>query len=162
MQPKPTPDELELRAHVARGSFESEVGRKWSSVRLDWPFVHVAVFARPIDGKPDRFWFRFDCTNYPVDMPTARPWDAQLDAPLAQSQWPGGDSIVTGVFRPTDWRDDALYLPCDRIAATTHDANWVNAGPAHLRWTSDSDITQYLNEIHTLINSAGYTGPRSA
>lgn len=157
-----TPDERELREHLSRGSFESEIERKWCSPKLNWPFLYIAVFARPIEGAPDRYWFRFNCANYPCDPPTAQPWDISLDVPLPPAQWPGGNSVITGIFRPTDWRADALYLPCDRIAVTTHDANWVATGPAHLRWDADKDITVYLNEIHTLINSTGYSGPRGA
>ena len=162
MQVGQTPDELELREHLSRGSFESEIERKWSEPKVKWPHLFISVFARHIEGAPKQYWFRFDCTNYPADPPIGVPWDISIDQPLAPSLWPGGNIVVTGVFRPTEWRADALYLPCDRIAVTTHDASWVATGPAHLRWTRNSDITLYLNEIHSIINSTGYTGPRGA
>ena len=158
-----TPAERMLREHLANGVFSSEIGRKWGRAKLDWPHVYIAVLAAAREGAPDRYWLKFECTNYPNDAPTAVPWDMFLDAALPVSKWPGGTGSVHAVFRPKEWRADALYLSCDRIAIQAHpdQKDWGQRVPG-LAWDATKDITLYLNEVYSLLHSESYTGLFSA
>jgi hypothetical protein len=151
------PDERALRADLAAGAFQlgMHLGH-WRLGTIDWPLVHFAISAAPRDGSPDEFWFRFDCTGYSLDAPTARPWDNEANQPLPFNRWPGGASRVPAVFRP-GWKDGTcLYLPCDRVSAAGHN-NWPAEHPS-LQWTSSRGIVLYLNALHSLLNSSDYTG----
>ncbi len=155
------PDERALRADLAAGPFHlGEWLGRWRLGKIDWPFAQIAVVAAERPGSPPEWWFRFDCAGYPQQAPTARPWDAETDRPLAFPRWPGGKARVPAVFR-TDWMDGtALYLPCDRVASAGHEA-W-RTQHASLIWAPARGIVLYLNELHALLNSSDYTGVRSA
>lgn len=153
-------DEQVFRSHLEAGPFQSGVSRgKWRLLAVDWPIAVIAVTAEPRDGAPTEYFLRFDCANYPQDAPTARPWDSLQNCPLEPSRWPGGQLRVPAVFRP-EWKPDALYLPCDRIAMADHDP-WRTQYP-WLVWSATSDITLYLGAVHELLNSSDYTGLRSS
>ncbi len=127
---------------------------------IDWPVVYIAVAAAERVGSPPEWWFRFDCSGYPQQPPTARPWDAEANQPLPARRWPTGRSRVPAVFRP-DWKDGTcLYLPCDRIAAAGHE-NWRTEHPS-LIWSPGRGVVLYLEELHALLNSSDYTGVRNA
>ena len=53
----------------------------WRIVRLTWPIIEVEITALRA-GAPDINGFRFDCTGYPQEPPTARPWLPATGAPL--------------------------------------------------------------------------------
>lgn len=153
-----TPDERAFRAHVAGGAFLRGVAReRWRLVSVAWPHAVAAVAAAPRTGSPSEYGFRFELTNYPQTPPTAQPWDLERDAPLAAARWPTGRNRLAGAFNP-GWNAAALYLPCDRLAITGHDA-WHTQHP-HMIWSPAGDITQYLRILHELLTSADYTGAR--
>lgn len=154
------PDERALRADVAAAPFllGVHVGH-WQVGAIDWPFVNIAVFAAARANAPSEWWFRFDCSGYPQQAPTARPWDVATSGPLPGCRWPGGKTRIPAVFRP-DWKEGiCLYLPCDRVAAAGHDA-WRVDHPA-LIWSPSRGIVLYLGELHALLNSSDYTGVRN-
>jgi hypothetical protein len=149
------PDERALRADVAKASFRlAQAEGRWRLLRIEWPIVVIAVTAR--DGR--EFALRFDCSGYPANAPTARPWNADGDAPLAFELWPGSlGGRVKAVFR-TDWKDGtALYLPCDRVSREGHD-NWRQETPTMI-WRPERGIVQYLEIVHELLNCADYQSP---
>lgn len=155
------PDERALREDLAAAPFRlgEQVGR-WRSGEIDWPGVHIGVSAAPRANAPSEWWFRFDCTGYPQQAPTARPWDIHGNQPLPGARWPGGRSRIPAVFRP-DWKDGCcLYLPCDRVAFAGHDA-WRVEHPS-LMWSPTKGIVLYLGELYALFNSSDYTGVRHA
>jgi hypothetical protein len=132
----PLPDEQAFLDEVAEGSFQLAVhlGR-WRVDRITWPIVEVEITAAPRSGAPDTYGFRFDCTGYPQDPPTARPWLPATRAPLPFGLWPAGARRVSAVFR-TDWYNGTcLYAPCDRMSIAgranwrqEHDHCWVQIG----------------------------------
>lgn len=155
----PHPDEQAFLDEVAEGSFQLAVylGR-WHIVRITWPIVEVEITAASRAGAPDTYGFRFDCTGYPQNPPTARPWLPATDAPLPSDLWPAGARRVSAVFRP-DWQNGScLYAPCDRISIAGH-ANWHQEHAAYI-WRPEKGLQQYLEFLHELLNSADYTGVR--
>jgi hypothetical protein len=154
------PDERALHADLARGPFQLGVClNRWRLGAIEWPLVHVAVAAAERPNAPGEWWFRFDCTGYPQDAPTARPWNPDTNQALPANRWPAGSSRVPSVFRP-DWKDGTcLYLPCDRLSAAGHD-NWRTDHPA-LVWSPARGIVLYLTELSALLNSSDYTGVRN-
>lgn len=155
------PDERALRADLAAGSFLLGVAqRRWRLVEIRWPVVQIAVSAASRPGAPEEWFFRFDCSGYPQEAPTARPCAPESDQPIPTKRWPGGRSRVPAVFRP-DWKEGTcLYLPCDRVSAPGH-AEWGTQHPA-LMWSPSRGIVLYLEELHALLNSSDYSGVRSA
>ena len=154
------PDERAFFADVAAGPFQLGVFQgRWRLGPIEWPLVYIAVAAAERNGAPREWWFRFDCSGYPQEAPTARPWDMDAKQPLPAPRWPGGRSRVPAVFRP-DWRDGVcIYLPCDRVAAAGHE-NWRNDHPS-LIWSPARGNMLYLQELHALLNSSDYTGLRN-
>ena len=102
------PDAQAFLDEVADGAFELAVylGR-WRIVRIAWPIVEIEVTAAPRSGAPDAYGFRFDCTGYPQDPPTARPWLLANDTALPFALWPAGSrrySARTGRTGPACMR----------------------------------------------------------
>ena len=155
------PDEEAFRADVTAGVFLLGSHRqRWRLGEVEWPFACIAISSVVRSGAPDEWWFRFDCSGYPAQAPTARPWDAATNAPLPFNRWPTGRARVPAVFRP-DWKDGTcLYLPCDRVSAAGHNG-WRLEHPS-LMWSPPRGIVLYLEELHALLNSSDYTGARSA
>ena len=123
---------------------------------MSWPHAVFAVLAA--DGI--EYGLRFECTNYPRTPATARPWDFELDAPLAIEKWPTGRQRIPLAFNP-DWKNGScLYLPCDRVSIEGH-ANWHNEHP-NLLWNPDLGVVHYLRLVHDLLNSGDYGGRRAA
>jgi hypothetical protein len=153
------PDERALRADFAGGPFLLGCARKrWRLGGISWPFVMIAVAGAPCPGAPDEWWFRFECSGYPQQAPTARPWDSETGVPLPTDRWPAGRSRVPAVFRP-DWKGGVcLYIPCDRESFAGHEA-WRVDHPA-LMWSPARGIALYLEALHELLNSSDYTGAR--
>ncbi len=154
------PDERILRAHLAGGEFRLGVADgRWRLISLKRPYLWLAVRAEARPAAPEEYTFRFDFTNYPHDALTACPWDLGANTAAPSAQWPGGVGRVGLAFNP-GWRQDALYLPCDRIARIGHDA-WLTENPEYL-WSADKDITFYLDIIYDYLHSGQYTGLRCA
>jgi hypothetical protein len=154
-------DESVFLDHIKGGPFQSGVVRgRWRLISVDWPHVIIAISASPRPNAPLEYALRFDLQNYPQSAPTARPWDIEHNAPLADNKRPHGVSRVFMAFR-TDWKNGiALYLPCDREAIEGHDA-WRTQHPAMI-WNQNEEITLYLRIVHELLNSSDYTGTRSS
>jgi hypothetical protein len=153
-------DESVFLDHIERGPFQSGVARhRWRLIMIDWPYVIIAVSAADRPNAPSEYVLQFNLQNYPQSAPTARPWDMERNAPLADGKRPHGISRVSKAFR-TDWKNGiALYLPCDREAIEGHDA-WRTQHPAMI-WDPNEGITLYLRIVHELLNSSDYTGTRS-
>lgn len=154
------PDERSLRADVAAGPFQLGVCQgRWKLGAIEWPFTFIAITSGERPNAPAEWWFRFDCSGYPDQAPTAIPWDEAAKQPLPGSRWPGGRSRIPAVFRP-DWQNGrCLYLPCDRIAAAGHE-KWRNDHPS-LIWSPARGIVMYVQELYALLNSSDYTGVRN-
>lgn len=155
----PLPDEQAFMDEVAEGGFQLAVHRgRWRIARIAWPIVEVEVAAAPRPGAPDTYGFRFDCSGYPKDPPTARPWQSATNVALPFSLWPAGDRRVSAVFR-TDWYNGTcLYAPCDRMSIAGH-ANWHQDHAAYI-WHPEKGLQQYLEFLHELLNSVDYRGVR--
>ncbi len=155
----PRPDEQAFLDEVAEGSFQLAVhlGR-WRVVCINWPIAEIEIAAAPRKGAPDAYGFRFDCTGYPQDPPTARPWLSANSSPLPFGQWPTGARRVSAVFRP-DWHSGTcLYAPCDRMSIIGH-TNWPQEYAAYI-WKPEKGLQQYLEFLHELLNSVDYKGVR--
>ncbi|MGH2442706.1 MAG: DUF7665 family protein [Chloroflexota bacterium] len=161
-----SPDQEELRVFLESAEFLNGVDRaRWALAKVDWsedwPCVFIRVSAKVRAGfeqtDPSHYMFRFDCANYPIDAPTACPWDSATNAALDRSQWPAGGRVSTA-FNP-DWKPHALYLPCDREAMPGHEG-WKTQFPDWW-WTRSKNLGLYLRVIHELLHSADYSGPRS-
>ncbi|MGO8714490.1 MAG: hypothetical protein ACLPP9_09660 [Smithella sp.] len=154
-------DESVFLDHIKGGPFQSGVAReRWRLISIHWPYAVISVSASPRPNAPSEYALRFNLQNYPQSAPTARPWDTDLNAPLADNKRPHGVSRVSMAFR-TDWKNGiALYLPCDREAIEGHDP-WRTQHPAMI-WDQNEGITLYLRIVHELLNSSDYTGTRSS
>ncbi len=151
--------EVLFREDLGGGAFAAGEDRGyWKVESIAFPVAVISVAAALRPGAPDAYALRLDLTGYP-GPPTAQFWDTASDAPLDRSLWPGGGLRVSTAFNP-DWRTDALYIPFDRLAREGHD-KWPTQYPQHV-WDPAGDITQYLELVRDLLNSAGYTGVRGA
>ncbi len=156
------PDEDTFRAHLAEGAFQSGVDRgRWRLLSITWPIAIIAVAAAEREGTPDEFAFRFELSNYPAQVPTARPWNPETNAPLDAAKWPNGVNRVQGAFNPGYKNGTCLYLPCDREAFDNGHQAWRTQHPEMI-WTASSDITHYLRIIYDLLQSRDYKGIRSS
>jgi|SRR5581483_5452562 len=151
------PDERTFRKHVAGGPFQAGVDRgDWRLISIDWPHAIIAVAAPPRAHAPAEVALRFELSDYPQQLPTAQPWDANAKAPLPDALWPIGDR-VSQVFNP-NWNRSALYIPCDRLALAGHEA-WLTQHPAHA-WNATRDITHYLRVVREVLREPSYAGVR--
>ena len=151
-------DEKVFREHISAGPFQSgEANGRWRLLDINWPQVFIVIVAAERDNAPSEYTFRFDCCDYPATSPTAQPWDWVQQSPLSHDKWPGGSGRVQVAFNP-GWNDQALYLPCDRLALIGHE-NWRTQHPDMI-WSRDKDITFYLRIIYDLLHSSTYSGVR--
>ena len=150
-----------LEQDLAAATYRSgEIAGKWQHLSTSWPYVFISVAAEARPGAPDSYSFRFDCTGYRQTPPTARPWDASSNRPLAFPKWPAGRSLIPAVFRP-DWKEGTcLYIPCDRLSIDGH-GDWINKYPNRI-WQPKRGIVCYLEQLHDLLNQSDYSGLRSA
>lgn len=124
----------------------------------EWPVRILRVQSAAREGAPDRFFLRLDLEGYRTASPTGTFWDLNTGAALIAEKRPKGkkDSRCAKVFR-TDWEGGgAFYHPYDRVAATGH-PQWITEQPS-LIWGSNHTIVDYLEEIHSLLNSGDYLG----
>lgn len=144
--------------HVESASFQIGVDEgKWGindndNSRSHWPYEYIWIKASPKENCPDKYYFRFELSNYPGQAPTACPWDNTTGMRLESSKWPSG-GIVSSVFNP-NWNANALYAPCDRMAMPGHDS-WKGQHP-NLWWKSEFTIVVYLEFLYGLLNSKDY------
>ena len=146
-----------FRDDVAGACFCAGADRGYWRLRsIAWP--HAVVEVAPAESPLGPKWFAllFDLAGYP-EAPTARFWDVEADGPLRPDRWPAGGDRITRAFNP-GWRQDALYLPVDRLALEGHDG-WRVQHAAYI-WDSGRDITQYLRLVHELLNDGSYCGVR--
>jgi len=124
---------------------------------LVWPKAVLWVAVAQRENTPQRFYLVLDLDNYRAVAPTGPFWDMGTKSALPITKWPKGKSgsRVAKVFR-TDWKDNALYHPYDRVAADSH-KQWKTE-QSHLIWDSQHTIVDYLTEIHGLLNSGDYIG----
>lgn len=154
------PDQKLFCEHINSASFQIGVDRgKWNVTTnelndLTWPYVVIWIKAIEKDGFPNKYYFRFDITNYPEQAPTACPWNFEKSMRLEFDKWPKGGR-VTNVFN-TGWNNgNSLYCPCDRLAQPNHEQQWTTQFPK-LWWKSDFTIVVYLEFIYGLLNSTDY------
>lgn len=155
----PDPDERTFRRHLVGARFRAGVDRgDWRLVSDEWAWPHplIAVSAAPRVGGPGEVTLRFTVDGYPATAPTAAPWDAQANAPLAPQLWPSGGRTSLA-FNP-GWNASAIYIPCDRLAISGHDP-WLQLHRGYV-WAPGKDIVDYLLIIHDLLHSHGYAGVR--
>ncbi len=152
------PDQQMLEQHIKGGAFQDGVSRGWWRViESNWPHVWIVVSAIERPQSPSKYVFRFECSNYPQDAPTAVPWDLLSKCVLARDFWPAGERHVNTVFRP-DWKTTALYLAVDRVALQDH-PNWKTEYPK-TAWNARKEITHYLGLVHDYLHSPDYRGTR--
>ena len=122
-----------------------------------WPQVILWIAAAVREGAPERFYFFLDAAGYRSVPPTGTFWDPGAKSALDVAKRPKGKpgSRFAMVFR-TGWNNAALYHPFDRVAAQSH-PQWATEQP-HLIWTADHTISDYLAEVHPLLNSGDYLG----
>jgi hypothetical protein len=151
------PDRLLLEQDLAAPEFRcGEIEARWRHVATRWPFAIFAVSAAERPRSPAEYGFRFECSGYRQNPPTAQPWDLGADAPLPANRWPNGRSIVPSVFRPKWKEGKCLYLPCDRISIDGHE-KWRHDHPSRL-WQPSRGIVCYLEQVYELLNQGDYTG----
>lgn len=155
------PDHRVLFEHLSGPLFLlGERNGRWRFIRIEWPYLFVAVTAAARPAGPPEYVFRFECTGYPRVPATGCIWDIGASGPLPVARWPSGRNRVPAAFRP-DWQNGTcLYLPCDRQSITGHDA-WRTQHPS-MCWSEQRGIVSYLEVVHELLNSNDYTGARSA
>ena len=153
------PDQRALQAFLSSGAFQlGETLGRWTFIKLDWPFLYIAIAAAKRDNAPEDYLFRFNCDGYPRQAPTGGPWDLEEDKILGFALWPIGGEVFNSVFR-TDWHEGAcLYLPCDRVSAQGHTA-WPAQNPESI-WQPTKGLMLYLDRVHELLHSSGYKGMR--
>jgi hypothetical protein len=155
------PDERTFRSHLGGARFRAGVDRgDWRLTTDEWVWPHpiIAVGAAARSESPEEVALRFTVDGYPTLAPTSAPWDPEKDQPLPHELWPAGDRVSLA-FNP-GWNENALYIPCDRLAIAGHDG-WLEQHKAYL-WNPSRDICDYLRVIHDLLHSSGYTGVRRA
>lgn len=151
-----SPDEQAFRSHLRLPPYlaGAEAGR-WLLLQLQWPIAFIAVHAAARENSPDAFVLRFDLDGYPQIAPTAGPWDFFTGGLLTEAGRPKGERV--GLAFRTNWESGrALYIPCDRVALTSH-TNWPTQYPTWT-WDSSKQISFYLRLVFQLLNDPDYTG----
>ena len=154
-----SPSQRLLEADLQSAEFRNGVLKGyWDMVAQDWPQVILWIRAAPRKDASDRYYVALNLDGYRSSAPTGTFWDSETNKMLDIAKRPKGkeNSRFAKVFR-TDWEEGrAFYHPYDRRAADSHN-NWRNQQP-HLVWTSNHTIVDYLEEIHSLLNSDEYIG----
>jgi hypothetical protein len=153
------PDNAMFDLHMKQADFQIGIDEgMWgianeNSCYSEWPYIYIWIKAKEKPNSPERYFFRFDLSNYPSSAPTACPWDFEGKCRLESNKWPRGSRFVSNTFNPT-WNQTALYAPCDRIAMAGHEG-WKDQFP-ELWWQASFKITVYLNFLFRLLNSSDY------
>jgi hypothetical protein len=155
--PVMAPDERAFRADLDAEPFLVGVALgSWHLVDPGWPFPVIAVAAAHRSGAPSEFNLRFDLTGYPMNAPTATPWDTTAHAALPTDHRPAGRR-PSAVFRRDGWNHgEGLYAPYDRLAMNGHQ-NWEAEFP-HLWWRPEYDITFYLQQVYDILHDEDFIG----
>jgi hypothetical protein len=139
--------ELSLfRAHLEEAHFMAGVDAgRWTLLKGEdlsqWPHCRLELRCDPKFSAEGRVVLRFNLDGYPANAPTAQPWDADSNLPLAHARWPNGSGHINSIFKP-GWNPAALYMPCDRLAMPGHEG-WKDTYPQWW-WTPKHTITTYL------------------
>jgi hypothetical protein len=160
------PDQRLFEADLASAEFRAGVQKGyWGLPGADilpeqptWPLRIVWVGAASRTEAPNRFYLRLDLADYRTVPPTGTFWDLRTGTMLEAAKRPKGKNgtRVAKVFR-TDWEGgQAFYHPYDRVAAKGHQ-QWTTE-QSSLIWDSNHTIIDYLEEIHSLLNSGDYIG----
>ena len=156
------PDVLGFNRHVNNGDFQLAAQQgKWGIVNNDserptWPFTIIWVSASPRENSPEKYYFRFELTNYPSDPPDICIWNHETNTPLEAEFRPKGVEDAKMLFR-TDWENGLhLYAPYERKGLSTH-GNWPNEYP-DMCWKAGDSIVKALENIHYTLNSKDYHG----
>lgn len=153
------PDEALFRAHLDEAAFRSGADRgRWGwptgKPSIEWPRCILWVQSEARFAESGQVHLRFNVDGYPAQAPTAQPWDVATNQMLALASWPTGPGNVSKVFRPSGWKTEALYAPCDRVAMVGHEA-WKTTH-AYWWWTPDRSIAHYLEFVHHCLNPLDY------
>lgn len=148
-------DQALFHAHLEGIPFRSGLDRgRWGHPNgepdVQWPHCVLWVEADIRFAPLGRLSLRFTLDSYPVQAPTAVPWDVSRGEALPLAEWPRGSGNVSKVFN-AGWNANALYAPCDRAALPGHDA-WKSTPLEQWWWTADQDITLYLEFVHRCLN----------
>ncbi len=160
------PDQRLFEADLASAEFRAGAQKGyWGLAGTDilpeqpaWPLRILWVAAAPRANAPNRFYLQLDLSDYRTVPPTGTFWDPNTRSILEVAKRPKGKdgSRFAKVFR-TDWEGGrAFYHPYDRVAANGH-PKWVSEQP-NLVWDSSHTIVDYLEEIHSLLESGDYLG----
>jgi len=123
-----------------------------------WPARILWIAAATRANAPNRYYLQLDLSDYRTVPPTGTFWDPNTRSMLEAAKRPKGKggSRFAMVFR-TDWEEGrAFYHPYDRVAAKGH-PKWESEQP-FLVWDSSHTIVDYLEEIHSLLESGDYLG----
>lgn len=115
----------------------------------EWPFV--IFWIKLEDG--GKIYLRFNFQDYNRLAPNSIPWDQTTNNVLDSPKWPKYNKRCSQIFRP-EWRRDALYLPCDRIAINGH-GDWPQKHP-YLIWKAGDSFVKYLKEVYQALNPDSY------
>jgi hypothetical protein len=138
--------EFEFQEGIAKGMW----GLHTEDPATAWPYVIIWVQTSTTYCAPGKCYIRFTLDGYPVTAPSACPWDLQTNAIPDSDKWPKGRQSIEKVFRPTGWKNFALYAPYDRVPLSDHEG-WKTEYP-ELCWRKTFKITDYLLFIHELLN----------
>ncbi|RYU94653.1 ubiquitin-like domain-containing protein [Emticicia agri] len=144
-----TPEDI-LKKDMENADYLSgEIDGDWGLINNEngpkWPIYLFWVLAK----NNEKYYLRFDLTDYNKVAPTAQLWDIVDNQPLPQHKWPNWSKRCQQVFR--NWGPLCLYLPCDRIAFNGHH-DWPAIHP-NLVWQPNKDsIFKYLNEVYQILN----------
>ena len=149
------PDQRLLEMEFQSPRFELGVMRRqWRVLEYCWPVAFIAIVAK--DGR--EFAFRFECSGYPNNRPAVAIWDCASGFGLAADRRPMMIGAHELVFR-ADWQGmQHLYHPMEREAFGTH-GGWSTEHRYKL-WNPERGLTQFLEELHRILNSAGYQVPQ--
>jgi hypothetical protein len=151
------PDERAFRADLEGQPFVIGVATgRWRLDDLSWPNCVISVSAATRPGAPQEVSLRFELSGYPIQGPTATPWDWEANRQLDVSRLPVGRR-ASHMFRRDGWMAGAaLYAPFDRVAIEGH-PDWPASFP-HLCWTPRCDISFYLGHVYDLLHDDDYVG----
>jgi hypothetical protein len=155
-----TADAALFQSHLEEVAFRSGMDRgRWGfpsgEPQIAWPHCILWVQADTRFVDSGRVILRFTLNGYPSEAPAAVPWDVERSAAQPNDKWPKGPGNVSAVFKP-GWNNTGLYCPCDRVARSGHEAWKTKAGLGQWWWTSDSNITLYLEFVHRCLNPRDY------
>lgn len=138
--------------HIRSSEFELGVDKgKWGVAGdLQFPNLpHVVLWVKASGiNCPEKFFLRFELTNYPTAAPTAGLWDVESNQTLPFTSFPKGHDSVISVFK----NQNHLYAPCDRLNGHP---DWYNH-PVYKEWCwyPGDTIVKYLRFIYDTLQCA--------